>query len=163
MAQAARDPYAVPMALGTEWGKPLTVEDVWRIPDDGSPVRAVRRRAAREPSASPAASARAHSVARRHSFRPPHGTDLVDACHAPFDWKLDDHTLFQPDIIVVDRAALSELRLEGTPPLLAVEVLSPSTRLVDQTLKRAKYEEAGVQHYWIVDPTRPTLTAARAR
>ena len=43
--------------------------------------------------------------------------------------------------------------------VLAVEVLSPSTRRKDQVLKRAKYEESGVQSYWIVDPEEPSLLA----
>ena len=38
-------------------------------------------------------------------------------------------------------------------PLLAVEVLSPSTRLYDLNTKRSAYEKMGVASYWIVDPT----------
>ncbi len=157
MAQAARDPYAGPMALGTEWGKPLTVEDVWRIPDDGHRYELCDGVLLVSP-----APRVLHQLASSRLFVPlfeaVQGTELV-ALYAPVDWKLDEHNLFQPDIIVVAAADLGELRLEDAPPLLAVEVLSPSTRVVDQTLKRAKYEEAGVQHYWIVDPTRPSLNA----
>jgi len=38
-------------------------------------------------------------------------------------------------------------------PLLAVEILSPSTRRFDLTVKRSRYESAGVPSYWVVDPT----------
>jgi len=37
--------------------------------------------------------------------------------------------------------------------------VSPSTRRKDQLLKRSKYEEAGVAHYWIVDPLEPSFLA----
>ena len=43
--------------------------------------------------------------------------------------------------------------------LLAVEVLSPSTRRKDRVLKFSKYEEAGVESYGIVDGQRPSVTA----
>jgi Uma2 family endonuclease len=66
-------------------------------------------------------------------------------------------TKFQPDILVARRDEIGDRRLEATP-LLVVEVLSPSTRLADLTLKRSAYERAGVPAYWIVDPEVPRLT-----
>lgn len=60
------------------------------------------------------------------------------------------------------RADLTERDLPR-PPLLAVEVLSPSTRVVDLTLKRARYEAAGCPSYWVVDPDVPSLTAWELR
>jgi Uma2 family endonuclease len=38
------------------------------------------------------------------------------------------------------------------PPDLVVEVLSPSTRSLDQYTKFRAYEKATVPEYWIVDP-----------
>lgn len=38
-----------------------------------------------------------------------------------------------------------------------VEVLSPSTRKKDLTLKLQKYVNAGVREYWIVDPEKETI------
>jgi len=43
--------------------------------------------------------------------------------------------------------------------VLAVEVLSPSTKRKDGVLKRSKYAESGVQHYWMVDPEVPSVLA----
>ncbi len=40
------------------------------------------------------------------------------------------------------------------PPLLAVEVRSPSTALIDLNRKKAAYEAFGVASYWIVVPDR---------
>ena len=45
------------------------------------------------------------------------------------------------------------------PPVLAVAVLSPSTKHIDRVLKKNKYEELGTPHYWVVDPMRPSITA----
>lgn len=38
------------------------------------------------------------------------------------------------------------------------EVLSPRTASVDQGRKRRAYHGAGVEHYWMIDPTNGTLT-----
>jgi Putative restriction endonuclease len=45
--------------------------------------------------------------------------------------------------------------------VLAVEVLSPSTRRIDLVLKREAYAAAGVASYWIVDPEVPSVTFLR--
>lgn len=76
---------------------------------------------------------------------------------APFDVTLAEDTVLQPDVLVTRRANLTG-RDPPAVPLLAVEVLSPSTRLVDLTLKRARYEVAGTQSYWVVDVDEPSLT-----
>ena len=47
------------------------------------------------------------------------------------------------------------------PPLLVVEVQSPSTALIDLNVKKAAYERFGIGAYWIAvpDPAEPRLTA----
>ncbi len=49
------------------------------------------------------------------------------------------------------------------PLLLAVEVLSPSTRSKDLLLERGLYEDSGVASYWMVDPAEPSVTALQLR
>ena len=51
------------------------------------------------------------------------------------------------------------------PPLLAVEVRSPSTALIDLNRKKAAYEKFGVPSYWVVDPEppRPEVTVFEPR
>lgn len=41
--------------------------------------------------------------------------------------------------------------------MLAVEVLSPSGRLIDLNLKRAAYQRMGTPSYWVLDPDVPDL------
>ncbi|MEI2778585.1 MAG: Uma2 family endonuclease [Tetrasphaera sp.] len=75
---------------------------------------------------------------------------------APFDVVLADDTVLQPDLLVVRQADLTERNLPGAP-LLAVEILSPSTRRIDLLLKRSRYESAGTPSYWVIDPAEPSI------
>lgn len=70
---------------------------------------------------------------------------------APFSVVLGPDTVVQPDLLVAPRSAISDTGLDG-PPLLAIEVLSPSTTHIDLGLKKARYEAAGCPSYWVVDP-----------
>ena len=64
----------------------------------------------------------------------------------------DNKTIVQPDVFVVcDRSKFTLERTVGAPDLI-IEILSPSTRRKDMIVKLAKYENAGVREYWIVDP-----------
>jgi Uma2 family endonuclease len=76
---------------------------------------------------------------------------------APFDVTLAGDTRVQPDILVAAQAALVERGLFG-PPLLAVEILSPSTRHYDRGMKFLRYAAAGIPSYWILDPVDVRLT-----
>ena len=75
---------------------------------------------------------------------------------APFAVALSDDTEVQPDLLVAPRSQFTDKELPG-PPLLAVEVLSPSTRRVDLLLKRDRLQSAGVPSYWLVDPDEPSI------
>ena len=73
---------------------------------------------------------------------------------APMDVQLDedDLTLVQPDFLVVcDKKKVVDGRIFGAPDFV-MEVLSPTTRQKDLTLKTWKYNSAGVREYWIIDP-----------
>lgn len=79
---------------------------------------------------------------------------------APLDVVLAPDTVVEPDVLVAPRTAFTDHDLPG-PPLLAVEVLSPTTRHLDLHLKRARFEAAGCPSYWVVDPDVPALTVWR--
>lgn len=76
---------------------------------------------------------------------------------APFDVALAEDTVLQPDLLVAVSSDLTDKELPGAP-LLAVEVLSPSTRRIDQLLKRDRFAAAGVPSYWLIDPGEPSVT-----
>ena len=75
---------------------------------------------------------------------------------APLDFQPTRHRSLQPDVLVVRRDDVGEENVQGGV-LLAVEVLSPSTRAKDLVLKRSLYEDSGVPSYWVVDPDDASL------
>jgi Uma2 family endonuclease len=75
---------------------------------------------------------------------------------APTAVELAEDTELQPDLLVAPRDQFTEKELVGAP-LLAVEVLSPSTRRVDLLLKRDRLQAAGCPSYWLVDPVEPSI------
>ncbi len=70
---------------------------------------------------------------------------------APFAVVLGPSTYLQPDVLVARVADLTESSLPA-PPVLAVEVLSPGTRMIDLNLKHDRYARGGTPSYWVVDP-----------
>jgi Uma2 family endonuclease len=85
---------------------------------------------------------------------PPGEVVLIEA-----GWRTDEAD-FRPDVQVVPADAIGDtVSLE--PPLLAVEVLSPSNREADLLIKPAKYGRAGLPWYWVVDLTAQELVVLR--
>ena len=66
------------------------------------------------------------------------------------DWKINDDTVVRPDIMIVCGDPTSDF-LE-MPPVLIIEILSPSNVKTDRVIKFELYQENGVQFYLLVDP-----------
>jgi Uma2 family endonuclease len=77
---------------------------------------------------------------------------------APLDWQPDQRTSIQPDVLVVRNEDIGAKNVTA-PLVLAVEILSPSTKRKDLTLKRSKYQDVAVASFWVVDPEKPSFTA----
>jgi Uma2 family endonuclease len=75
---------------------------------------------------------------------------LGEVFNAPVDAILGRHDVVEPDILIVTDPETISARAIESAPLLAVEVLSPSTERTDRTRKRDRYAANGIQHYWIV-------------
>ena len=89
------------------------------------------------------------------------GRDIGRVYNAPIDVVLTKHDVFVPDLVVVaDRSIITERAVEG-PPLLVVEVLSPSTTQYDRTTKSRRYATLGVEHFWTVDVDNQVLEIYR--
>ncbi len=78
---------------------------------------------------------------------------------APFDVYLDEHNVFQPDIVVVTNerlGILTDAGAEGAPDFV-VEILSPKTARLDREQKRRVYARTGVKELWIIAPETRTI------
>lgn len=134
--------------------RPLTRADLDDAPDDGHRYELIDGVLIVTPSPS-----HPHQRAVGRLYRL-----LDDGCRpewetlvAALDVALAEDTVMQPDVLVARRADLTHHGLPAAP-VLAVEVLSPSTRRLDLTLKRARFEAAGCSAYWVVDPLEPSAT-----
>jgi Uma2 family endonuclease len=140
-------------------GREFTREDLDAMPDDGNRYEIIDGLLI----VTPAPSLRHQGVVTELLFR------LRGACPrplrvltAPFDVALGVRTIVQPDLLAAPRDAFSAMDLPGAP-LLAVDVLSPSTRTYDLNHKKAGYERAGCQSYWVIDPEGPSPTSKARR
>ncbi len=82
---------------------------------------------------------------------------------APFDVVLSIHDVVQPDLLFTSNARAEILTgkdAKGAPDLV-IEILSESTRKVDETRKLRLYERAGVLEHWMFDPDRETARIYR--
>lgn len=135
-------------ALSRIW----TREEVLALPDDGQRYELVDGELLVSPSPRPV-----HQLGVMALFRLldsyARSLKLGPVMASPADLDLRAGQLLQPDLFVVDPHD-SRHPLEWGEiaiPLLAVEVLSPSTARFDRLTKRYCYQRAGVPTYWIVD------------
>jgi len=82
---------------------------------------------------------------------------------ADVDTVLSDHDVRRPDILFVRRARQYLITPQGVmgPPDLCVEVVSPTSSVIDRTDKFVQYARAGVEFYWIVDTADQKFEAYR--
>jgi Uma2 family endonuclease len=135
-------------------GRPFTVHDLAAAPDDGNRYELVDGALL----VSPAPGFRHQTIAFELAVR------LRSACApgmrivvAPFAVQPNATTELRPDVLVARDEDFTEKNLP-VAPLLAVEVLSPSSVLADFNFKKAAYQRMGVPSYWVVDPRTLTLT-----
>jgi Uma2 family endonuclease len=71
---------------------------------------------------------------------------------APLDVDLGFDNIYQPDLIFVseERRSILVERIVGAPDLV-VEILSPSTALLDRHDKKAVYASTGATELWLID------------
>jgi Uma2 family endonuclease len=142
------------MAVVLPRGRSFTLDDLQDFPQDGNRYELIEGSLHVTPS--PKFS---HQSVLAEVFRvfdaacPPDHRVLM----APLDVIFSPITVLEPDLLVLPAGYRSDdwVRI---PPLLTVEVLSPSTRAYDVGLKRQVYRDHGVGSYWVVDPEAPSVT-----
>jgi Uma2 family endonuclease len=142
------------MAVMPREAKEWTVDDLDLVPDDGLQYELLDGLLLVTPAP---VTQHQRATARLHLLLagacPPLGMEVF---FAPLDWRPDERTSLQPDLLVVRDEDIEPKNIRK-PLILAVEVLSPSTRRKDLIYKRSKYEECGVLSYWVVDPDEPSI------
>ena len=129
-----------------------TAERVKALPADGNRYECVDGELLVTPAPRPP-----HQVALMALFRrlDPYLSEyrLGDALLSPADIEFDPETLVQPDLFVLPQGESRRLKTwkDVSRLLLAVELLSPSSARADRTVKRRRYQRAGVPEYWVVD------------
>jgi len=100
---------------------------------------------------------------RRHVFALVRLRDaLLTHCPSGFfvypewGWRIAPGVEVLPDLMVAPPDAPDDDQL-AVPPLLVVEIGSPSTRDVDRGRKKELYEQGGASWYWLVDLEQPEL------
>ncbi|MGH3936974.1 MAG: Uma2 family endonuclease [Pseudonocardiaceae bacterium] len=132
---------------------PFTVHDLERMPDDGRRYELIDG----ELLVSPAPGLRHQTIAYQlHRLLDDACPDDLYVIAAPFAVQTDLSNEVQPDVLVARFDQLTDKNLPAAP-VLAVEVLSPSGRLIDLNLKRAHYQRMGTPSYWVLDPDVPDL------
>lgn len=138
---------------------PITRAELDAMPDDGRRHELLDGMLLVTPAPAPMHQVAATRLVRLLGNACPSGLEVISA---PLDVALDEDTVLQPDVLVTRWADLTKRDLPKAP-LLAVEVLSPSTRRYDLLLKRSRYEAAGTASYWVVDPDEPSVIAWELR
>jgi Uma2 family endonuclease len=73
--------------------------------------------------------------------------------------RIDASTAFEPEALVYCCAKLPPSALEVPNPIIVAEVISPSSKKIDTSVKLSGYFRVpSVMHYLIVDPDRPLIT-----
>lgn len=134
-------------------GRALTVDDIEAMPDDGQRYELIDGVLVVSP-----APATRHQRAVLNLWKLLDGTapDDMWAMAAPYDVILDHTSWVEPDVLVARKADFTDKRLP-VPPWLVVEVLSPSSTILDLNVKHDRYRRSRIPSYWVVDPIDPRL------
>jgi Uma2 family endonuclease len=141
-------------------GQPFTVDDLDRLPDDGRRYELLDGILVVSPRPTTV-----HQLAAARLLMLLGQACPEDLCVLPEPAvQLSGNTEFDPDVVVVRMDDMGGAKFT-TPPLLVIEIRSPSTALIDLNRKKTAYQEFGVGSYWIVDPDprEPSLTAFELR
>ena len=141
-------------------GRPFTVAELDRMPDDGRRYEMLDGALAVSPRPTTIHQLVAGRLGAALSSACPE-----DLCVVPEPAvMLGPQTEFDPDLVVVRMDQVGGAKFTE-PPLLVVEIRPPSTALIDLNRKKTAYERFGVPSYWILnpDPPQPELTVFELR
>jgi Uma2 family endonuclease len=129
----------------------FTRADYERLPE-GFPAQLVDGFLVKEPSPTPYHQTLAGRLHRRLVDLVGDGRVVI----APADVWIDDHNVYQPDVVVLAERLAIDARDVGMP-ILAIEVLSPTSAPRDRRTKTPRLLAAGVAEVWLVDAATQTV------
>jgi Uma2 family endonuclease len=136
-------------------GRPFTVDDLEAMPDDGNRYELIDGMLI----VSPAPGTRHQKITYElYGVLSKACPEEFEVLGAPYAVRLSHILELQPDVLVGHAEDFTD-KLLPVAPVLAVEVLSPSSVINDLNNKKATYQRLCVQSYWVIDPEEPALTA----
>jgi len=131
-------------------GRPFTVAELDQIPDDGRRYELLGGALVVSPRPTTI-----HQVVAGRLYGTLSSACPEELCVVPEPAvMLGPQTEFDPDLVVVRMDQIGGAKFTE-PPLLIVEIRSPSTALIDLNRKKSAYERFGVPSYWILNPEPP--------
>lgn len=130
----------------------LTIEDLEAMPDDGRRYELIGGAIVMTPSPSVPHQRVSHRLQRLLADAWPD----MEVFSAPLDVDLPGNQRVEPDLVVVEKGRTGP-RLD-LPVALVVEIVSPGSVTNDRVTKRATYADAGIPHYWLVEPDEGRIT-----
>ena len=148
--------------IGEAWpvvGQPFTTDELDRMPDDGRRYEVLDGALVVGPRPGAIHQAVAARLAALLLRACPQDMFVISGAAV----RLTHTTEFAPDVTVVRQIPPGGGKLTE-PPLLAVEVRTPATALIDLHRRKAAYQAFGVRSYWVIVPDirRPELTVFEA-
>ncbi|MFL6125319.1 Uma2 family endonuclease [Actinophytocola sp.] len=136
-------------------GRPLTVDDLDFMPDDGNVYELIDGVLFVSP---PSGRRHQRALVRLGELLDDTCPDELAVLWPPYVIRTSVDTELRPDLQVAwDEDIEGEVVLDA--PELVVEVVEPNTTINDLNNKKAAYARMGVPHYWVLDPARPSLLA----
>lgn len=148
-------------------GLRMDAEAFFQLPDDGRRYELVDGVVVMSPSPTPRHQMVMMEVAgqlwaylREH----PCGTAVPEVDVGLGEGPRGGDLVYRPELVFFRRERLPEVpeRLVGAPDLV-VEIISPDSRRMDTETKKDDYERCGVGEYWLIDPSRRSMTFYRLK
>ncbi|PZG11155.1 Uma2 family endonuclease [Nonomuraea aridisoli] len=128
---------------------PFTVDDLLKFPDDGNRYELFDGSLVVSPAPTPLHQRAISRLLLLLETAAPSGLE----CLTTVNVRPSDSDFYIPDLVVVSEEVSDSVDLMFAPSdvLLAVEVVSPGTRVHDRATKKVAYAAAGIPLYWRVE------------
>lgn len=136
-----------------------TVDEFAALPEDTS-LRYELQEGVIVVSPRPAYAHQAASGELYLQLRPQLPANLAVVQELDVDLQLPTPRVRVPDLVIMNRAATRRSGLaRASDVLVAIEIVSPGSVDLDTKIKPMEYADAGIPHFWLIDPRRPVVAA----